>query len=100
MNYLKSVVKNVYERVIEDEYLQQLSENEVYLIINNTSRRRLASHGKDPRKLSAEEQEVELFKKVEEIGNISPERLFRLFGPDPHIEIVAAKTRELGDSLD
>lgn len=57
MNYFKSVVKNVYEKVIEDEYLQPLSEQEIYFIINNTSRKRLSSQTKDPRKMSSAELE-------------------------------------------
>ena len=41
-----------------------------------------------------------MFKRVDEIGNIAPERLFRMFGADPNIEVVAAKTRELGENLE
>ena len=45
----------------------------------------MASHGHDPRKMSNAEMEQQLFMRVDEIGNISPERVFRLMGMEPKI---------------
>lgn len=52
MNYFKSIVKNVYDKVLEDEFLEPLTEQEMYRILSLTSRRKLSSHASDLRKLS------------------------------------------------
>lgn len=52
MNYIKSLAKSVYENVVQDEYLEMLTEQQIYFIINTTHRKRLFSHGQDNSKLN------------------------------------------------
>ena len=54
MNYFKSIVKNVYDRVLEDDFLQPLTDQDVRRIFLSSNQRKLSSHH-DPRKASISE---------------------------------------------
>lgn len=82
MNYLKSVVKNVYVSMVEDDYLEPLVEHDVVSVLHKM-RRRMSSHGKDPRKKSIGEPETDLVDRIEMLGHVSPDREFRIMGADP-----------------
>ena len=38
--YLKSIVKNTFDQIIGDEYIEPISEAEVYQVINRNYRRK------------------------------------------------------------
>lgn len=40
MNYFRSVVRSTYEKYIEDDFLQPMTQEEIYLIMQKHSERR------------------------------------------------------------
>ena len=84
-SYLKELAKSVYETVVEDDFLERLTEQEVYFIINKTSSKRLLSHGQDHRKMSVEEKAQKLLEQVEIIGDVAPERELKMISIDCNV---------------
>ena len=84
-SYLKELAKSVYETVVEDDFLERLTEQEVYFIINKTSRKRLLCHGQDHRKMSVEEKAQKLLEQVEIIGDVAPERELKMISIDCNV---------------
>ena len=82
MDFFRGLAKNLYDQVLEDDYIEPLSQPELYHIIQK-SKRRLSIHHPDGRKMSFGLPEVDLVRKIETMGHVTPEREFRILGPDP-----------------
>lgn len=74
MDRIRNWAVYVYDKVVEEDHLEPLTQTEVYYILQKPQRRKNSIQISDGRKMSIDELGEEIINKLEMIQAVSPER--------------------------
>jgi len=83
MNFFNKIIKTVYETVIEDEFYQSISEQDIYAVINRTNKIPASLNIVKTRPSLNLEQDILAL--IQNSAQLTPDLEFRMLGSDPSL---------------
>jgi hypothetical protein len=78
MNFFNKIIKTVYENVIEDEFYQSITEQDIYAVINKTNKKPLSSNAVNSKPALNPQQDI--LSIIKDAAQLTPELEFRMLG--------------------
>lgn len=97
MNFFNKIIKTVYENVIEDEFYQSITEQEIYAVINKTNKKPASSNTVNFKPAVNPQQDILTL--IKDATQLTPEIEFRMLGSEPSPEAISSRVATLDHSL-